>query len=147
MTISNKLGWFWKKPLVSTQTFFFLFLFFLQKMIRTYWSKCRVETNGFFQNHPNSLEIVIKWCYRKPFYIVFPPCKVSNPTYMKCLFFLGNPSSVSTVIFGLANLCPWISSSLNLAQVIVCRPACFISRRARTHRHFLLSKGHSMRKL
>ena len=56
---------------------------FLQKTIRALWSKRRVETNGSFQNHPNSLEIVITWCYRKPFYIVFPPCKVSNPTYLK----------------------------------------------------------------
>ena len=51
-----------------------------QKTIRAYWPKRRVETNGSFQNHPNSLEIVTTWCYRKPFYIVFPPCKVSNPT-------------------------------------------------------------------
>ena len=29
---------------------------------------------------PTHLEIVITWCYRKPFHIVFPPCKVSNPT-------------------------------------------------------------------
>ena len=28
-----------------------------------------VETNGSFQNHPNSLEIVITWRYHKPFYI------------------------------------------------------------------------------
>ena len=28
-----------------------------------------------FQNNPNSFEIVITWCN-----IVFPPCKVSNPT-------------------------------------------------------------------
>ena len=33
-----------------------------------------------FQNQPNSLHIVITWCYRKPFCIVFPPCTVSNPT-------------------------------------------------------------------
>ena len=41
---------------------------FFQKTIRAYWSKRRVETNGSFQNHPNSLEIVITWCYRKPFH-------------------------------------------------------------------------------
>ena len=40
-----------------------------QKTIRAYWSKRRVETNGSFQNYPNSLEIVITWFYRKPFYI------------------------------------------------------------------------------
>ena len=27
-------------------------------------------TNGSFQNHPNSFEIVITWCYRKPFHTV-----------------------------------------------------------------------------
>ena len=44
-------------------------VFFLQKTIRAYWSKRRVElTNGCFQNHPNSLEIVITWCYGKPFH-------------------------------------------------------------------------------
>ena len=44
--------------------------------------KAGVETNNSLQNHPNSLEIVITWCYRKPFRIVFPPCKVSNPTHL-----------------------------------------------------------------
>ena len=33
-----------------------------------------------FRSTPSHLEIVITWCYRKAFYIVFPPCKVSNPT-------------------------------------------------------------------
>ena len=40
---------------------------FLQKTIRAYWSKRRVETNGYFQNHCTHLEIIITWCYRKPF--------------------------------------------------------------------------------
>ena len=32
---------------------------FLRRTIRAYWSKRRVETFGSFQNHPNSLQIVI----------------------------------------------------------------------------------------
>ena len=32
-----------------------------------HWSKCWVQTNGSFQNHPNdNLEIIITWCYHKP---------------------------------------------------------------------------------
>ena len=42
----------------------------IKKTMRAYWLKRRVETNGSFQNHSNSLEIVITWCYRKPFYIL-----------------------------------------------------------------------------
>ena len=64
MTISIELGWFWKEPLVSTPRLD-------QYALIVFWRKL---------NHPNSLEIVITWCYRKPFYIVLPPCKVSNPT-------------------------------------------------------------------
>ena len=37
-----------------------------------------LKTKGSFQNHPTH--------YRKPFHIVFPPCKVSNPT-IPVLFF------------------------------------------------------------
>ena len=37
------------------------------------------ETNGFFfKTTPPHLEIIITWCYRRPFHIVFPPFKVSN---------------------------------------------------------------------
>ena len=50
----------------------------LQKTIRAYWLKRLVETNGRSQNHPNSIEIVITWCYRKPLHFVLPPYKVSN---------------------------------------------------------------------
>ena len=58
------------------------FLSFLRKAIRAYWSKRRVETNCAFQNHPNSFrDITCTWCYRKPFHIIFPPCKVSNRTF------------------------------------------------------------------
>ena len=52
---------------------------------RAYWSKHRVETNGSFQNQPNLLEIVYTWCYRNPFHIVFPPCKVLNATRYICI--------------------------------------------------------------
>ena len=36
------------------------------------WLKPCWNQRFFFQNHPNSLEIVITWCYRKPFHI--KPC-------------------------------------------------------------------------
>ena len=76
MTISNELGWFWKEPLVSTLVFW------------TFRSVCsdRLLEKASFQNHPNSLEIVITWCYRNPFHIIFPPCKVSNPTILILTF-------------------------------------------------------------
>ena len=35
-----------------------------------------------FRTTPTHLEIIITWCYRKPFHIVLSPCKDSNPTYM-----------------------------------------------------------------
>ena len=41
----------------------------IHKTLRAYWSKRWVETNSSFQNHPNSLEIVITRRYRKPFHI------------------------------------------------------------------------------
>ena len=45
---------------------FFLFFFYssLQKTIRAYWSKCQVETNGSFLNHPIS--------FRDSHYMVLP---------------------------------------------------------------------------
>ena len=62
-------------------------VYFLKKMIRAYWSKRRVETNGSFQNHPNSLEIVITWCYRKPFHNMnvlysLTVCEYNGDVYM-----------------------------------------------------------------
>ena len=54
----------------------------LQKTIRAYWSKRRVNPTVLFRTTPTHLEIVITWCYRKLFYILFAPCKVSNPTYL-----------------------------------------------------------------
>ena len=47
-----------------------------------------------FRTTPTQLEIIITWCYCKPYYIKFPPCKVSNPTYMIVLHAsLCSPSS------------------------------------------------------
>ena len=37
-------------------------------------STLRVETNDSIQNHPNSLEIVITWCYRKQSKFVYWNC-------------------------------------------------------------------------
>ncbi len=39
-------------------------------------------TTGSFQNLHNSKKIST-WCYRKPYFFILPPCKVSNPTYFK----------------------------------------------------------------
>ena len=40
---------------------------FLQKVIRAYWSKRQVKTNGSFQNHPQTNEeIIITWFYHNP---------------------------------------------------------------------------------
>ena len=49
----------------------------LLKTISEHTDRTTYSWNGSFQNHPNTLEIVITWCYRKPFHIIFPPCKVS----------------------------------------------------------------------
>ena len=35
-----------------------------------------------FRTTPTHLEIIITWCYLKPFCIVFPPFQVSNPTHL-----------------------------------------------------------------
>ena len=57
---------------------------FLQKTIRAYWLKPTVlETNGFLSEPPPThLETVdsVHGVSAIPFCIVFPPCKVSNPT-------------------------------------------------------------------
>ena len=39
-----------------------------------------LKPSVLFRTTPTHLEIVITWCYRKPFHVVFPPRKVSNPT-------------------------------------------------------------------
>ena len=58
----------------------------LWSTIRAHWLKRWVETKGSFQNHPNSLEIVITWCYRKPFYICIPCNWWINLTFRMNLF-------------------------------------------------------------
>ena len=46
------------------------------------WSKHRVETNDSFQNHPNPTNwgLSSHGSITNLYCIVFPPCKVSNPT-------------------------------------------------------------------
>ena len=41
-----------------------------------------IELNptALFRTIPTHLDIVITWCYCKPFHTIFPQCKVSNPT-------------------------------------------------------------------
>ena len=41
-----------------------------------------LKSTILFRTTPTHLEIIITWCYRKPYYILFPPCKISNPTYL-----------------------------------------------------------------
>ena len=36
-----------------------------------------------FRTTPTHLEFIMTWCYRKPHYTEFPPCKVSNPTHLE----------------------------------------------------------------
>ena len=80
----NELGWFWKEPLVSTRHFdqYALIVFcFLQKTIRAYWLKRWVETNGSFQNHPDSS--------RDYYYMVLPQTflyRISTITWTTCMF-------------------------------------------------------------
>ena len=85
MTISNELGWFWKKPLVSTRHFdqYVLIIFWRKKRKRK--KNVWVETNGFFQNHPNLLEIVITWCYRKPVKYWAQLVKETNTLVASCI--------------------------------------------------------------
>ena len=51
LSLDSEFGWFWKEHR----------WFQLDVSISMLWSSS-------FQNHPNSLEIVITWCYRKPFH-------------------------------------------------------------------------------
>ena len=56
------------------------------------------KTNGSFQNHSNPLEIVITWCYRKPFHIVpgFILCFIPLKTIRFCII---NPYGHTMLIF------------------------------------------------
>ena len=86
MTLSNELGVVLKRTVGFNSTFQSVCS---DRLLEKAASRRRSEHTDrnielqptvLFRTTPNSLEIVIAWCYRKPFYIVFPPCKVSNPT-------------------------------------------------------------------
>ena len=49
-----------------------------------------------FRTTPTHLEIVITWCYRKPFHLTYPPCKVSNPNQ---LYKIGSGSNKYICLF------------------------------------------------
>ena len=57
---------------------------FLQKTISSEHTdqNVKLKPTVLFRTTPTHLEIVITWCYRKPFHIVVSPCKVSNPTHI-----------------------------------------------------------------
>ena len=48
----------------------------------------KLKPTVLFRTTPTQLEIIITWCYRKPCYIVYSPCKVSNPTNFLSIYLL-----------------------------------------------------------
>ena len=48
----------------------------------------KLKPTVLFTTLSTHIEIGITWCYRKPFHVVFPPCKASNPIFIPLLFIL-----------------------------------------------------------
>ena len=155
MTISNELGWFWNQPLVSTRRFdqYALIVFWrkalLQKTIRAYWARRWVETNSSFQNHPNSLETVITFCYRKPFHIVgellhFCVCTFKVP--LSALLVVLSIDSCTVIMNPeVQHVFPMREPFLHLNQILHCttkRHSDFRSERRGRSVHLLCIKTH-----